>query len=482
MSQPVSSLWTHDEAARATGGRAGGAWVASGVSIDSRSVAPGDLFVALQGPSFDGHDYVAAALETGAAAAVTHRIPAGVGPARLLVVEDTFAALQALGRHARRRAATTRVVGVTGSVGKTGTKEMLALALSVLGPTHATQGNLNNHWGVPLTLARMPADTAFAVIEMGMNHAGEIARLTRLARPHVAVITAIASAHLEFFASEEGIADAKAEILEGVEPDGVAVLPRDSRHFRRLARAARAVGVGRVIGFGAHAEADARLLDLARDPGQQRVFMICDGAPLSYALGLDGRHWALNSLAVVAAARALVPDGTDVPPALAALGRLTPPKGRGERREIVMPGGRLRLIDESYNASPVAVTAALETLALTRPGPGGRRVAVLGDMLELGDDGPALHAGLAASVLEHGIDLVHTAGPLMAHLHQALPAGRRGGHAPTSEALAPLVTASARPGDVVMVKGSQGSRMSLVVSALVALAEADARDQGEPAA
>ncbi|MBB4267513.1 UDP-N-acetylmuramoyl-tripeptide--D-alanyl-D-alanine ligase [Roseospira visakhapatnamensis] len=482
MTQSVASLWTHDEAARATGGRAGGAWTATGVSIDSRSVAPGDLFVALKGPSLDGHDYVAAALEAGAVAALVHQAPAGVDPARLLVVDDTFAALHGLGRRARARAAGVRVVGVTGSVGKTGTKDMLALALSSLGSTHATRGNLNNHWGVPLTLARMPADTAFAVIEMGMNHAGEIAPLTRLARPHVAIITAIASAHIAFFGSEEGIADAKAEILEGLEPGGVAVLPRDSRHFRRLARAARLAGVARIVGFGAHAEAEARLLDLASDPGRQRVFMVCEGAALGYPLGLDGRHWAFNSLAVVVAVRALVAPGADVMPAVAALGRMTSPEGRGEQRESVMPGGRFRLIDESYNASPVAVTAALETLALARTGPGGRRIAVLGDMLELGAEGPALHAGLAASVLEHGIDVVHTAGPLMAHLHHALPAGRRGDHASSSAMLAPRVTAAVRPGDVVMVKGSLGSRMSLVVRALLALAGAEARVEDEPAA
>jgi len=453
------------------------------VSIDSRTVAPGDLFVALQGPSFDGHDYVAGALEAGAVAAVVHRLPEGVDPARLLVVEDTFQALQALARFARARAEAARVVGVTGSVGKTGTKEMLALALSALGPTHATQGNLNNHWGVPLTLARMPADTAYAVIEMGMNHPGEIRPLTQLTRPHVAVITAIAPAHIEFFGDEAGIADAKAEILEGLDPEGVAILPRDSRHFRRLARAARAAGAARVVGFGAHAEADARLLDLARDPGNQRVFMACDGiGGLGYRLGLDGRHWAINSLAVVAALRALVPEGADIMPAVAALGRMQPPKGRGERREISMRGGRLRLIDESYNASPMAVSAALETLALAPLEAGGRRIAVLGDMLELGVDGPTLHAGLAASVLEHGIDVVHTAGPLMAHLHQALPAGRRGVHAANSAALAPLVAAAVRPGDVVMVKGSLGSRMSLVVRALLALTEAEARGEAEPAA
>ena len=463
-------LWTQDEAARATGGRAEGHWSADGVSIDSRTVQPGDLFVALRGPTHDGHDHVAAALEAGAAAAVVHRVPDGVDPARLLVVDDTFDALSALGRFARDRAGGARVIGVTGSVGKTGTKEMLALALGALGLTHSTQGNLNNHWGVPLTLARMAADTAHAVIEMGMNHAGEIEPLSRLTRPHVAVITAIAPAHIEFLGSEEAIADAKAEIFAGLEPGGTAILPRDSRHIRRLRKAALAAGAGRVVGFGAHPEANARLLDLALDPGNTRVFMVADGAPLGYRLAAEGRHWAINSLAVIAAVQAV---GGDPARTLAALGRIAPPKGRGQRGEIHMPGGRLHLIDESYNASPASVKAAVATLALARPDPGGRRVAVLGDMLELGALAPALHADLATTMMEHGVDMVFTAGPLMAHLHDSLPTRLRAGHAPTAEDLASQVAAAVRPGDVVMVKGSLGSRMNRVVGALLTLQDAE---------
>ncbi|MBB4286647.1 UDP-N-acetylmuramoyl-tripeptide--D-alanyl-D-alanine ligase [Roseospira goensis] len=466
-------LWTADEAVRATGGRAAGRWRAGGVSIDSRSLRPGDLFVALRGPRFDGHAFVAEALAAGAAAAVVDHAPAGVDTARLLVVTDTDAALWALGRFARSRATGVRVVGVTGSVGKTGTKEMLALACARLGPTHATQGNLNNHWGVPLTLARMPADTRFAVIEMGMNHAGEIGPLSRLARPDVAVITAIAPAHIEALGSESAIAAAKAEIFEGLAPGGTAVLPRDSRHFRRLRAAARAAGAGRTVGFGAHIEADARLLDVALDPGDARVFMIADDATLSYRLGADGRHWAINSLAVVAVVKAL---GADPARVLAAFAAVAAPRGRGQRRVVARAGGSVTLIDESYNANPAAVDAAVATLALTRPGPGGRRVAVLGDMLELGDAAPMLHAGLAAPLERHGIDLVFTAGPLMAHLQAALPAGRRGGHAASAAALAPVVTAALRPGDVIMVKGSLGSRMAVVVQAILAPADADGAD------
>ncbi|MQX36735.1 UDP-N-acetylmuramoyl-tripeptide--D-alanyl-D-alanine ligase [Roseospira navarrensis] len=465
---PPAPLWTAAEAVRATGGRTDGNWRASGVSIDSRTAQPGDLFVALQGPSFDGHDFVAAALETGAAAAVVSRAPedgaSGIDPARLLVVEDTMAALEGLGRFARSRARDVRVVGVTGSVGKTGTKEMLALALASLGPTHATQGNLNNHWGVPLTLARMPADSRFAVIEMGMNHAGEIAPLSRMARPDVAVITAIAPAHIEHLGSEEAIADAKAEMFEGLATGGTAILPRDSRHYRRLRRAALAAGAGKTVGFGDHVESTARLLDVALDPGNVRVFMISDGAPLGYRLGADGRHWAVNSLAVIAAVQAL---GVDPVACLGGLGRVRPPKGRGARQDVVVPGGTAHLIDESYNASPAAVRAALGTLAMVRPGKTGRRIAVLGDMLELGEAGPALHAGLAAALTDHRIDTVFTAGPLMGHLDAILPERLRGGHAASAADLAPRVAAALRPGDVVMVKGSLGSRMSTVVQAIL---------------
>lgn len=462
-------LWSAEEVGRATGGRVRGVWRAGGVSIDTRTLQPGDLFIALQGPNHDGHDHVADALARGAAAAVVHREPEGVDPGRLVVVQDTFLALHALGRHARNRATSVRVFGVTGSVGKTGTKDMLANALAMVGKVHATRGNLNNHWGVPLTLARMPADTDYAVIEMGMNQAGEIGTLSRLARPDIAIITAIASAHIGNLGSSEAIAEAKAEIFEGLTPGGAAILPRDTRHFRRLAKAARTAGAGMITGFGMHPEADARLVDIALDPGNTRVFMVVGDVPLGYRMGSDGRHWALNSLAVIAG---VCSAGLEPARILKSFGDLTPPEGRGQRTEVPMLGGRLSLIDECYNASPASMAAALETLALARPGPGGRRIAVLGDMLELGEAGPAMHGGLAATVMEHGITMVFTAGPLMAHLDEALPAGSRAGHAPSSDALVPMVTAAVRPGDVVMIKGSRGSRMDRVMQALIALGEA----------
>ena len=360
-----------------------------------------------------------------------------------------------------------RLVAVTGSVGKTGTKEMLARALATQGPTHATRGNLNNAIGVPLTLARMPAGTAFAVIEMGMNHAGEITPLSRLARPDVALITAIAPAHIENLGSEEAIADAKAEIFDGLASGGTAILPRDSRHFGRLRRAATAAGAGRILGFGAHPEADARLLDVALDPGETRVFMTLNGEPLGYRLGSEGRHWALNSMAAIAATRAV---GADPIRVLVAFLGLTPPGGRGARELVALSEGPLHLIDDSYNASPSAVAAAVSTLGLARTGRGGRRIAVLGDMLELGAHGPAMHADLAAVLIEHDIDLVFTAGSLMANLDAALPSRLRGGHAPSASELAPLVTAAARPGDVIMIKGSASMGMSTVVQALMTLA------------
>jgi len=459
-----SPLWTDADAARATGGRLDGhPWAATGVSIDSRTLAPGDLFVALAGPSHDGHDHVAAALAAGAAAALVHRRPDGVAAdAPLLVVTETGAALRALAAAARARSA-ARIAAITGSVGKTGTKEMLALALGDQGPTHASAGNLNNHWGVPLSLARLPADARFAVFEMGMNHAGEIAPLTRLVRPHLAVITAIEAVHLEFFASIEAIADAKAEIVEGIEPGGFVVLPRDTRQFGRLAAAAHAAGIETVWSFGAHIESTARLLDCGLDPASTAVFGLVGDLLISYRLGVSGRHWAINSLAVLLAARGL---GADPAAAAQALVRMSPPRGRGQRLRLPLSGGTIEVIDESYNASPVSMAAAITTLAAARPAKGARRIAVLGDMLELGPGSPELHASLASVIAERGIDLVYTAGPLMASLAAALESERRGGHADSAEALAPMVRAALRPGDVVMVKGSAGSRMGRVVQAL----------------
>jgi UDP-N-acetylmuramoyl-tripeptide--D-alanyl-D-alanine ligase len=459
----MTALWTATEAQAATGGRLTGptGWSATGVSIDSRSVAAGDLFVALAGPNHDGHDYVKTAIEGGAACALVHKVPEGCEALPLLVVDDTLAGLQALGRAARDRT-DARIVAVTGSVGKTSTKEMLALVLSAQGKTHWSVGSFNNHWGVPLSLARMPADCRFGVFELGMNHAGEITPLTAMVRPHVAMVTTVELVHAGHFASVEDIADAKAEIFAGLEPGGTAVLNRDNRHFRRLANAAKLKGAA-LLTFGSHIDADARLLDCAVDPTETAVFALLRDGALSYRIGVPGRHWAMNSLAVLLAAGAL---GADTEIAARTLADMTPPKGRGERHTVPAPGGTAELIDESYNASPVSMKAAIATLAAAKPGKGGRRIAVLGDMLELGATSAALHAGIAEAVVAWNIDLVHTAGPLSAALRDALPASRRGAHAEDSATLAPLVKADLRAGDVVMVKGSAGSRMGRVVKAL----------------
>ncbi|MBI4967591.1 MAG: UDP-N-acetylmuramoylalanyl-D-glutamyl-2,6-diaminopimelate--D-alanyl-D-alanine ligase [Rhodospirillales bacterium] len=456
-------LWTSEEAAAATQGWVNRPWIAQGVSIDSRSLATGDLFVALKGERVDGHDYLNAAAAAGAAALMVSRTDSLPERVSYLAVADTLKGLADLANQARARSP-AKVIAVTGSVGKTGTKEMLRLALAANGPTHATLGNLNNQIGLPLTLARLPAEAAYAVLEMGMNHAGELAPLSRLARPDVAIVTAIEMAHVEFFASLDAIADAKAEIFAGLAPGGTAILNRDSPQFSRLAKAARAQGAARIVGFGAHAEAEARLLDCALDPEATTVLALIAERPVTYRLNVPGRHWALNSLAVLAAAQAV---GADLERAAQGLAALAPPKGRGQRHRLEREGGTLTLIDESYNASPASMRAALAALALAKPGPEGRRIAVLGDMLELGERGPALHGELAQSIAENRIDLVFTAGPLMENLHRGLARAQQGGHAANADAAAGLVAAALRPGDVVMVKGSAGSRMGRVVEALL---------------
>ena len=472
MSRPV--LWTSDEAASATRGRSGGTWCARGVSIDSRTLERGDLFVALQGPSFDGHDFVAAAFERGAAAALVSRAPAMPGNGPLLHVSDTMGGLEDLARAARARCR-AKVVAVTGSVGKTGTKEALRQALAAQGATHASGGNLNNHWGVPLSLARMPADTEFAVLEAGMNHAGELTPLSAMIRPQVAIITNVEPVHLEFFSSVSAIADAKAEILSGLEPGGVAVLNRDNAHFERLREAAAAHGL-RVLSFGRHEASDVRMLRHKPQADHGCVAADVAGRTVTYRIGAPGDHWALNSLAVLAAVEAL---GADLPRAAAALADVRAAPGRGGRRRIALAGGgHVDLIDESYNASPPAVRAAITLLAAQTPDEGGRRIAVLGDMLELGEGARELHAGLADDLVAAGIDRVFACGPHMAALFEALPAALRGRHAADSEALTPLVKAAVRAGDVVMVKGSLGSRMAPVVAALSEVDPAPAAGTG----
>ncbi len=467
----MSPLWTAAEAARATGGRATAPWRAEGIASDSRRVSPGDLFVALKGPNHDAHDFVAEAFARGAAAALVSRRPADVAEdAPLLLVDDVLAALKALAAAARARTE-ARIVAVTGSVGKTGTKEALRHVLSQQGRCFASPASFNNDWGVPLSLAALPADARFAVFEIGMNHPGEIAPLSRLVRPHVGLITTVEAVHLAHFESVEGIADAKAEIFEGMDRDGVAVLNHDNRFHKRLAAAARARHMARILSFGRDPAADVRLLSARGDAEGSDVSLSVAGAPLEYRIGAPGDHWVTLSLAVIAAVLAL---GADLAAAARALAEVRPMPGRGARERIACDGGAFLLIDESYNANPASMRAAIANLGASEPGPGGRRIAVLGDMLELGETAPALHAALAEPLVAAGVDLVFTAGESMACLRDALPAAMRARHAARSEDLVAPVVAAVRPGDVVMVKGSLGSRMAPIVAALKARAGAPA--------
>jgi UDP-N-acetylmuramoyl-tripeptide--D-alanyl-D-alanine ligase len=461
-----TALWTIGDMAAAMGAEPQGALpqAVSGLSIDSRTVGPGEAFFAVAGDNRDGHGFVDAALGAKAGLAVVAADRRGDfrNDAPLLVVPDVLGSLRDLAAAARRRTS-AKVIGVTGSVGKTSTKEALRLALSKDGETHASVASYNNHWGVPLSLARCPAGARYAVLEMGMNHAGEIAPLSRLARPHVVVITTIAPVHLEFLGSLANIADAKAEIFLGLEPGGTAVINRDIAQFEQLKRRAAAAGVARVVAFGEHAKADARLIKCALHPTCSTVQADILGTELTYKVGAPGRHLVLNSLAVLAAAELV---GADLALAALALAELKAVAGRGVPIEIDLPDGPALLIDESYNANPASVAAALALLGQVPVGPYGRRIAVLGDMLELGPKGKTLHRGVAAQTTANAIDLVFCCGPLMQTLWRALPPGQRGGYAENSTALEAQVVRAIRSGDVVMVKGSLGSRMAPIVKAL----------------
>ena len=433
----------------------------SGVSIDTRTLAPGDLFFAIKGDHSNGHDYVAAAFENGAAAAVVDEAHADAlfqaGP--LYIVHDTFAAMQSLGLTARART-NAAIAAVTGSVGKTSTKDALALVLSAQGATHSSTASYNNHWGVPLTLCRMPKDSRFGVFEIGMNHAGEITPLVGMVKPQVALITTVEAVHLEFFPSVAAIADAKAEIFSGLCPGGTAVVNRDNPHYERLVEAAKVSPAGRILSFGADPSADIRLLEVDLRPDRSDVVARAFGRDIRYRIGSPGRHIVQNSLGVIAVIEAL---GADLDAALEAYASVVPPGGRGAR--IGLAKG-LVLIDESYNANPASMRAAFALLAQATPKPGGRRIAVIGDMRELGPDAARLHAGLAEDLSTSGIDLVFACGPLMASLWDAIPNASRGAWAADSAALEPQLLEALRPGDVVMVKGSLGSRMGRIVQAL----------------
>jgi UDP-N-acetylmuramoyl-tripeptide--D-alanyl-D-alanine ligase len=436
----------------------------SGLSIDSRTVAPGEAYFAIKGDVHDGHAFVDAALNAGAALAVVERAQREkfAADAPLLVVDDVLAALVDLAHAARARLG-AQVIAVTGSVGKTSTKEALRRVLGAQGETHASAASFNNHWGVPLSLARCPASARFAIFEIGMNHAGEIEPLVKMVRPHVAIITTVEPVHLEFFAGIEAIADAKAEIFAGLEPGGTAVLNRDNSQFARLSRRAKKLGVSRVVAFGTHKKSDARLLDVSLHATCSAVHADILGQDVTYKLGMPGRHMAMNSLAVLAAA-ALA--GADLALAALALSQVEPAAGRGVRRTLEVAGGEAVLIDESYNANPASMAAALNVLGQAPVGAHGRRIAVLGDMLELGPTGAALHGGLLEAVKANRIDLVYCCGPLMRNLWDALSTGKRGGYAESAAALEAQAVAAIRAGDAIMVKGSLGSKMKTIVKAL----------------
>ncbi len=458
-------LWTIDELLAATGGTLRGSVSVplTGVSIDSRSVAKGDVFAAIKGDRVDGHDYAQGALKAGAGLAIVSRPTADMaasGP--LLIVDDVLKALEKIGLAARARSK-AQIVAVTGSVGKTSTKEMLRLALAASGYTHASVASFNNHWGVPLTLARMPADTAYGVFEIGMNHPGEITPLVKMVRPHIAVITTVVGVHLGYFSSVEEIADAKAEIFLGVEPGGHAVLNRDNEYYERLVGAAGKAGIGDIVGFGKHPEAQVKLERTALHADCSCITATILGESVIYKLGIPGEHMVLNSLAALAAVKLA---GADLARASLALAAAHPAKGRGVQSLLTAPGGRILLIDESYNANPVSVRAALALLRRAEPGKNGRRIAVLGDMLELGGEAAALHAGLAGAVDEAKVDVLYASGPLMAHLWDKIPPNRRGAYAEKSDGLAASLLGGLKAGDVVMVKGSLGSRMGPLVEAI----------------
>ncbi|AWM86430.1 UDP-N-acetylmuramoylalanyl-D-glutamyl-2,6-diaminopimelate--D-alanyl-D-alanine ligase [Microvirga sp. 17 mud 1-3] len=461
----TTPLWTLEEIATVTGGRIGAGVVpASGASIDTRTLAPGDLYFAIRGDVHDGHDFVPAALEKGASAAVVsdEKAAAFKDSGRLVVVPDVLEAMRRLGRAARARSQ-AKIVAITGSVGKTGTKEALRLALARQGATHASVASYNNHWGVPLTLARMPRESEFGVFEIGMNHAEEILPLTAMVRPHVAVVTTIEPVHIEFFRSIWGIADAKGEIFSGLEPGGTAVLNRDNPYFERLRAHALASPAGRILTFGETEGADIRAERIVVKPDLSVVEARVFGQPLTYRIGMPGRHIALNSLSVLAAAHAL---GADLALTALAFSDLKPPVGRGERTMLSLRDGEALLIDESYNANPASMRAALANLGAVELARHGRRIAVLGDMKELGEEGPALHEGLVEAVEAGRVDRLYAAGALMGHLVEKLPKAKVIAHAPSSTELVEAVCADLRPGDAVMVKGSLSMKMALVVKAL----------------
>lgn len=460
------TLWNSDEIAKAVGSAARSRWQAARVNSDSRKIEPGDLFVALKGERFDGHDFVCEALAQGAAGALVSHEPQGCADdPRLILVSDTLTALQQLGKAGRDRSA-AKVVGVTGSVGKTSCKEALAIAFGAQAKTYASVGNLNNHIGLPLMLANLPREIEVAVIEMGMNHAGEIDLLSKLAQPDVAIITAVEAVHIEFFDNGiEGIADAKSEIAAGMRPGGTLVLPADNPHLERLKKNAAGYKVARIRSFGESPAAEFRLLDYRPLPSGSQAHIQTPGGRIDVRLGAVGKHWGLMTAGVLALVEAL---GYDVARAAQAMAQFQEPPGRGRAQEAALPqGGQVLVLDDSYNASPASMRAAfarMEEIWQARGGR-GRKLAALGDMRELGHHAPEMHTGLAPDIERLSIQL-YAAGEHMKGLFDAVPRTLRGMWCEEAGALAGAMLSQLRDGDLLLVKGSRGSRMDKIVKAV----------------
>lgn len=461
----TGGLWQSSVVEKTTGGRrVGDPWVATGISFDSRLTRPGDLFLALNGGERDGHDFVVGAFKNGAVVAVVEKIPESTnGEGSFLLVNNVYKALQDLALEARFRAPVT-VVAVTGSVGKTGTKDTLAAALSKSFKVHSTSGNLNNHIGLPLSLARMPKETKFGIFELGMNHSGEIGHLSNLVKPELAIITNVNAVHLEHFENEQGIAEAKAEIFQGMSSDGQVILYSDNRWSQFLASKAREAGIKNIITFGSDPSCAVRISNLKLNQNGSLIEIEVAGKTIQYTLDVVGKHIAINTVGVIACINAL---GCDIDYAIDSFQSICLSKGRGKHIRIPLgTGGELNLIDESYNANPIAMRAAFASFGLTKLNNGGRRIAILGDMLELGSSGPFLHANLIDDLIASKPDIVVTVGSLMKNLYDKIPVDIIRLHANNSFDIAKKISQNLRVGDLILVKGSLGTNMAPIVAAI----------------
>lgn len=450
-------LWTSEEIAAYTNGTANGSFVAHGVSIDTRTLQKDDLFIALKGDNFDGHAYINKAFENGASGALVHDKSTHPNTVK---VEDTFTALYDLAKGSRERVDNFSSIAVTGSVGKTGTKEMLAHVFREFGNTHATIGNLNNHWGLPITLTRMPRNTQYGIFEMGMNHAGEISPLSRLAQPDIGIITWVAAAHMEFFDSIEDIAKSKAEIFDGMHTGGIAILPYDNAQFPILVAEARTKGISTILSFGTNEKADAHIVSSSESAKGNTVKAIIMEEEVTFTLNQFGQHHAQNALAVLLAVKAL---DCDLQKAAQRLGSFAPVSGRGNTISLPYDNGTITLIDETYNASPESMTASL--CVLGKVPHHGRRIAVLGDMLELGTQSHQLHADIAKTIEKLPIDIVLCCGQYMKSLADALPS-HQVHHFPDSDVLSQTIDTLIHSNDLFMIKGSHGSHMEKIIEKL----------------